>query len=110
MITFYATAKFPSSDCSYDVQIWPYGAEVLETKGKNTVPEKDRDASPAPSHNGGIEQGEKHPQSLSQRTADSHDLVRLKPSSLFMLLEWSSTSITSMMSRSMQLSLVGRFQ
>ena len=23
MITSYATPKFPSSDCSYDVQIWP---------------------------------------------------------------------------------------
>ena len=23
MITFCATPKFPSSDCSYDVQIWP---------------------------------------------------------------------------------------
>jgi len=23
VITFYATPKFPSSDCSYDVQIWP---------------------------------------------------------------------------------------
>ena len=23
MITFYETPKFPSSDCSYDMQIWP---------------------------------------------------------------------------------------
>jgi len=82
---------------------------MLETKGKNTVLEKYHDAPPLPSHNVGMEEGE-HLQSLSQRTVDSHNLVRLKPSSLFMLLEWSSTLIISMMSQSMQLGLVGRFQ
>ena len=40
MITFYATPNFPSSECSYDVQIWPLSFALCLTQFvvlRNTV-------------------------------------------------------------------------